>query len=706
MADLELLRREQALLLKQVELLTSVNKDLSRKVEKRKRKGEREGKKKAAKGQPPIKKPRASRKSVKAPSSVGPVKVVSPKTNSYIVVGGSKSAAFKKMLLDAEAVHYHKDAVPTQNVVSVLAQCMKKGWVDWGQYGIPRHVIEAAAAAAGVTLEELYTSSEDEAKPRELEMFAGTFASFWFDMSDPKKYGKDLMSDLAAVQNPLTHFVKNVRLSKFGGHNIKMYLEYEVIMARNEYTTEEGIARGEEERVFTVNSTDTSSGTIQSSHPGIQMVRSTAGVETAISKSLAILVEEFSNLRQKGSGWNWVRSKGMTVKISVAVSGVALKGPSSDKAVERALRILLPPPDTREGETGGNHIGTPGWIATDPIKKEVVFNPHPMTLKKSDQHLCFSWAILRALYPNGVTDETGTIMSGLGRFEDRFIRGGNPDLGGRGSKTLGNVADLSEAISQGKIGHILLPAGVTYPVPLKEEIFEQVELLNNISLSIFRLGLSKKEPEIYPFYASRMPDDGSIGAGRKKVYLGLLQTQAPRYKKSPMPQLKAPEIINHFILILDPFPLINKSPTTRVAVSNEARLNQLRDRVEWSASGQACELKKHKLCDNCLNTFATTEESDQNYKSHRNACMNDKPTMFELPSTPEKSTLTFRNFRYTEVHPFVIYADLEAVTVPKEGEEWKGSTELLNDHQVRDCNSTEECLAHAGRQWVRLLPIP
>lgn len=703
----DLLKQERDLLVKQIEALQGIGKIYSEKVKKRKRKDEKKQKKEKKKNAPrPSKKPRVV---VRPPPSLGKkIKVFSPKTNSQIVIGGAKSAAFKRILFDAQSVKFDKSQLPTQHLISVMSQGMKQGWLEWGQFGIPNSVIEAAAAASGTTLGELYSSSEDEAKPRELEMFAGTFASFWFDMSDPKKYGKDIMSDLAALQNPLTTFIKNIRLQKFDNHPVKMYLEYEVIMARSEYTSEEGVSRGAEERTFTISSCDTTVGTIQASHPGIQVIRSTAGVETAVGKSLAILVEEFSSLKQKGSGWNWVRSKGMTVKMSVMVPGVALKGPSSDKAVANALAKLCPPPDTTEGQVGGNHIGTPGWIVNDVHKKETVFNPHPMTLKKADQNLCFSWAILRAIYPDGVTDPTtGAVLPGLGRFDAKYLRDrgeGITDVGGRGYKQLGNVADLSEAISQGKINHILLPDGVTYPVPLKEEIFAQVEKLNDIALSIFRLGADKKVAEIFPFYASR--NEPRPGEKRRKIYLGLLQTQAPRYKKAELN--KQPEIVNHFILLWDPFPLLDKNPISKVRVSSEARLAKLSENVIWSESGQAWEKKQVKLCDNCLNTFATSEDNDVTYQHHREACMNDKPTLFELPK-PERSKLTFRNFKYTEVHPFVIYADLEAVTVPKEGEEWKGSTELLNDHQVRDCKfNWKKALYLRVLGWlrVRALPIP
>jgi hypothetical protein len=84
-------------------------------------------------------------------------------------------------------------------------------------------------------------------------------------------------------------------------------------------------------------------------------------------------------------------------------------------------------------------------------------------------------------------------------------------------------------------------------------------------------------------------------------------------------------------------------------------------------------------CDNCLNRFSTLEGLN-GFLIHRDACIMNKPSRFTLP-VGEKKFLKFNKFKAMETHPFVIYADLEAVNSPTE--QSIGTTKVLAEHKVR-----------------------
>ncbi|KAK4871446.1 hypothetical protein RN001_016471 [Aquatica leii] len=72
------------------------------------------------------------------------------------------------------------------------------------------------------------------------------------------------------------------------------------------------------------------------------------------------------------------------------------------------------------------------------------------------------------------------------------------------------------------------------------------------------------------------------------------------------------------------------------------------------------QLSSHKnkkfICERCLNYFTT-----QNIlKKHKICCMNSNECWVRLPKQSEKH-LSFKNYRYQEKVPFVIYADLECI---------------------------------------------
>lgn len=72
---------------------------------------------------------------------------------------------------------------------------------------------------------------------------------------------------------------------------------------------------------------------------------------------------------------------------------------------------------------------------------------------------------------------------------------------------------------------------------------------------------------------------------------------------------------------------------------------------------------KHKgrtyICDRCLRYFW----SEQKLENHDKDCSNFEAVRIEFMK-PEKNTLFFKNLNFNLRHPFVIYADLECLTIP------------------------------------------
>nr|CAI5821757.1 unnamed protein product [Callosobruchus analis] len=67
---------------------------------------------------------------------------------------------------------------------------------------------------------------------------------------------------------------------------------------------------------------------------------------------------------------------------------------------------------------------------------------------------------------------------------------------------------------------------------------------------------------------------------------------------------------------------------------------------------------KQWFCDRCLNHFCT----QSNLQNHLEDCKNMNNTRIVLP-TADNNIMKFKNFRYKQVVPFVIYADLESILV-------------------------------------------
>lgn len=702
MADISLLQQQKELYLQQIEALKELKKlqretgMTSSKVGKEKKKHkkkhrEKEKKKKAsssskkarkAKAASPspkkrkrsavdvaaaqqeeksVAKKRRKRASIKLPGNAQ-ITIISPKTGATIKVGCKKSKAFKDLVEDARRVKFTLGQPETERLVNALSQCQSKGLTQWDSVYIPAKVQKAASKLSGVPYKGSRASSsassssgseEEGDRPKQVDNFMGKFITYRIDMTG-SKYGEGMIQDLAKVQHMVTEHLKSIRENTFKGKPMKVYMEYDFFMTRNPwFNVQTGQVTGQPEtQEFNISSASNQGSLID--------IRSVNGCEAAVSRMLSILQHEFADVGTRGSGWKWERSLGMNIKVNRKVDRVPMKGNAADRQIENIIareEASLPASiDIGQGEKGGAHLPLPAWLRKTG-RVDCFFNPKPMTYKKADDNLCFSWCILRALNLYGVKDpETGQYYEGLDRFNERFHRAPGQQTNGMGYKQMGNVGDLAEAVAQGVLRHVSLPEGVEYPVPVKETLFEEVERLNGISLSVFMLG--SNEDEFYPFFASRCMQEG-----KPHVRLAILQSRIPPKlgKEGVVMDLNRVEVSTHFVLVLDMEKLLG-GIAKRYGTRFRDGLEDLPDGTVGVGEDGRWELQRTLYCDNCLNRFSSLKGS-QSFLEHQRGCLFDKPTDFALP-VKDRRFLQFKNFKYTEMHPFVIYADLEAVNTP------------------------------------------
>lgn len=640
-----------------------------------------------AAAQPPAAKKRRTKVSLQMTKAIT---IRSPKTNALMKVGGKKNRAFRTLVEDARRSNFEFNKEETEHLVNALAQCYKQGVLKFEPWFIPKHVQKKAARMAGVDIGLSDTggsaASTDGDRPQETETFKGKFIRYLWLM-DGEKFGRGLQEDLAHIQSQVMSQLKFVRQEKFHGRPFKMYLDYEFVMTRKPMFTSDGVqvaSTFDEESIHHICTAEGGPGPISIRHP--------SSCDEAVGKCYGMIMQQFSNLVTQGSGWAWSRSVNMQLCVSKQVDGVALRGGASDAKVAEicaADEVLAsgtraeaapPPPDPSPGlediavHTGGSHLPLPKWVNKE-HKAKCFFNPHPITFKEADQNLCFSWAILRALHPYGVVDpKTGKLYEGLERSNERFHRGKSnsgralqpgetpaPDR-----KLLGNVADLAIAVQEGKLQHIILPEGVSYPVPISAKVFREVEELNDISLSVFLMGDGGRA-KLTPFVCSHRMKEG-----RPHVRLALMQSKLPvKAKRSVVWNFEADQYNNHFVLVTDIVGLLGKVSSRKNVRVTDALKPGTVHAGEWHAA-------ETLYCDNCLNRFSNAKGS-ASYLAHLKACVFDSPTEFRLP-VGDKAKLRFDKWGYTETHPFVIYADFEAINAPDEKK--FGQTQVLSMHEV------------------------
>lgn len=681
---IDLLERENALLAEKVRLLREY-KELEREADPE---DVASVKRKSPAGASENPAPRKrSRKAVVKLAGGKKIEVTNPDTGKRITIGGNKSRAFKRLVAAAEKDGWKIGRNATNNLINVLVQAQRQGVTQWSEDFIPRKVQKAAAKQSGVETPWTSSSSSSSAEDTDsegvekLEDFAGKFQRYHIKMTNLR--GKNIMDDLTAIKDKIEGHLKHIFVNVFSKRAFKMYLEYEFLMERGAYVDSEGHQDSAQEQLFKVSSADKDKYT--------QIIRNIQNCDSQLSQAMTAIMELYTNLANQGSGWRWKRSIGLSINVSRKVDSVPIRGQGSDTAIRRNEEEDAPSdaeveesseadehgdkeknPERVEGpETGGDYLPIPKWLRDKRNQALCVFNPHPMTGKRADDDHCFSWAILRGLNPSGVVDPaspTGLPYEGYDRYNLRFQPNKNGRKeddrhhGGRGYKSMGNVGDLAAGIEDGLIQHIRLPDGVHYPVPLKDRVFEEVEKLNNISLSIFLIDSKDGPYSISPFYTSHTQETFGENETRGKkphIRLGLLISQKPKLVNRSVCGSFNDLLYNaHFVLIQDFVGLCGAVNAKRGHNSKKPTF----------------------YCDNCMNRFSSLDGLN-GLKEHREACLYNKPTKLTLPYK-EKAFIKFNNFRFLELHPFVIYADLEAVNAPKEEAVEIGSTKVIADHKV------------------------
>ena len=160
--------------------------------------------------------------------------------------------------------------------------------------------------------------------------------------------------------------------------------------------------------------------------------------------------------------------------------------------------------------------------------------------------------------------------------------------------------------------HTLNMKGITYPVDLKDiNRFEK----QNLDISISVLGYSKGE-RIYPLRISKFTKVKKEDERKHNIVLLLIKD----------------EDNSHYCLVKNLSALLTSQVNKRKT--------------------------KFYFCLNCLNGYDTPEKLEK----HKEYCNEKESTIINMPEP--KTYLKFKNLRYSERAPFVIYADFECTLKP------------------------------------------
>jgi len=465
-------------------------------------------------------------------------------------------------------------------LTQMFAEAISKGHTEFDTKSVPVEIINAAAdlhkerTGEDVTVEVHSTStsgvSENEEMP--VETFNGKFEKYVIDMKDYKNesFYKDLQQ---ARGKALKILYQSARKHK----SFRYYILLHVLMGRGTGTVDEnGKVQAAEERIGTISS-NASGG-----NNGMEIIRKTADIKASLSTSYTHLVEGMSNFDEQGSGFVFIRNERMEIYVSEFVAGVSRSATSESSSAEgeKEEDVREKVRSSGEGssedlsdnpEKGGSWVPGPAWTRN----RHGLINMKPAALK-TDQR-CFEWSILRGLHPTG------------GYAYD--------------------TRDLQQYVGK----ELVLPHGVTYPIPIDDKVFWKIEELNDyLSFSVFHIG--QETDDVRPLYVSGHKDL----ARRNHIQLGLISENGN----------------NHFVLIKDMSKLL---PTSRH--------------------------KRRYFCENCMSAHQTPD----NLKAHEEICGKNEPCRIRMPEPGSKDQfIVFKSWQYLLPVEFVIYADFEAVKLKQE----------------------------------------
>lgn len=227
---------------------------------------------------------------------------------------------------------------------------------------------------------------------------------------------------------------------------------------------------------------------------------------TGFGRLAALILEELVNniaeYQERGSGWVWLKSIRMEVKILKTSVGVSQKARLSTEEMNKLAKDK-----GKEKLVGEGYVRTPSWLS----KKGCICNP----LNTQDDK-CFLWAILRGLHPNGAT------------------------MSGRWSGAKENIQDLRQYERQ-----VFMPQGerFQYPFKAKDKIFEKIEEANRseFTFSVFYLGDDKGYELVEPMYLSKYKNYNAM-KGKQVPHLRLGFLQNSKFLDNPVKH-------GHYVLI-------------------------------------------------------------------------------------------------------------------------------------------------------------
>ena len=171
--------------------------------------------------------------------------------------------------------------------------------------------------------------------------------------------------------------------------------------------------------------------------------------------------------------------------------------------------------------------------------------------------------------------------------------------------------------------------GLTFPLQVKD--IKKLEDQNNFGITVIRIG--KKKGECRQEYISeKFKRDHSVNV----IHIGRIENKDKQ----------------HYVWI--------------------KRLSALYDKKYHEAS---------HICDLCLNHFRSKEARDKHFDDD----MKNDPNYICMPEIEKDRIVKFRNYKNKMKCPFVVYADTEAIVVPKTKTVMKGikeETEEYDEHQV------------------------
>ncbi|XP_043485237.1 uncharacterized protein LOC122513067 [Leptopilina heterotoma] len=186
--------------------------------------------------------------------------------------------------------------------------------------------------------------------------------------------------------------------------------------------------------------------------------------------------------------------------------------------------------------------------------------------------------------------------------------------------------------------------GIDFPVTLKN--VSKFEKLNNISINVY--GLSK-------YYGDFTTHPLHLSAEKRDKHVNLLYVADMYADESVEENVICDEgdFMNfHYVWIKDLSRLVSKQ-----------------------LSKKKC--KKH-ICDRCLHYFSSVDRLNV----HLENCKKMNECKIKLP-TPDKSLITFKNFKNKEKVPYVIYADCESLLLPADEDvDNLSKTEVFQRHKL------------------------